>query len=251
MRKPLIAGNWKMNGTRQLVAAYRRVLMNADITRNVDVLVIPPFPYIGEMVRALLGSGVKVGAQTLNPRGAGAHTGEVSGVMLHELGAEYVLVGHSERRRLYKESEDEVFERASSAVSEQLCPILCVGETLEQHKSGNALAAVLHQVSSVIERLDARCLPWVSIAYEPVWAIGSGLTATPEQAQEVHAAIRGYLRQRDPGLAETIRLLYGGSMNAHNARRLLSQPDIDGGLIGGSSLRPEDFLSICHVAGQN
>lgn len=251
MRKPMIAGNWKMNGTRQLVAAYRKAFTDTDITDKVDVLLIPSFPYIGELVRALLGSGVKVGAQTLNPRGAGAHTGEVSGVMLHELGAEYVLIGHSERRRLYKESEDEIFARVNAAVSEQLHPILCVGETLEQHKSGNALSTVLHQVSSVMERLDARYLPWVSIAYEPVWAIGTGLTATPEQAQEVHAAIRGYLHEIDPEVAETTRLLYGGSMNAHNARRLLAQPDIDGGLIGGSSLRTEDFLSICHVAGQN
>lgn len=249
MRKPLIAGNWKMNGTRQLVSAYRKAFSDAPITEQVDILLIPSFPYIGELVRALRGTGVKVGAQTLNPRGAGAHTGEVSGVMLHELGAEYVLVGHSERRRLYKESEAEVFARVSAAVSEQLHPILCVGETYEQHQAGQAISTVLHQVSSVMESLDARYLSQVSIAYEPVWAIGTGLTATPIEAQSIHAAIRDYLRHLDPQLADSMRLLYGGSMNGRNAHELFAQPDIDGGLIGASSLRTEEFLSICHAAG--
>lgn len=249
MRKPLIAGNWKMNGTRQLVAAYRKAFSDAQIASQVDILLIPSFPYIGELVRALRGTGVKVGAQTLNPRGAGAHTGEVSGVMLHELGAEYVLVGHSERRRLYKESEDEVFARVNAAVSEQLHPIICVGETYEQHQAGRAVGTVLHQISSVLESLDARYLPQISIAYEPVWAIGTGLTATPEQAQSIHASIRDYLWHLDPQLAENMRLLYGGSMNGRNAHELLAQPDIDGGLIGASSLRTDEFLSICHAAG--
>lgn len=249
MRKPLIAGNWKMNGTRQLVAAYRKAFSDTQITSQVDILLIPSFPYIGELVRALRGTGVKVGAQTLNPRGAGAHTGEVSGVMLHELGAEYVLVGHSERRRLYKESENEVFARVNAAVSEQLHPIICVGETYEQHQAGRAVSTVLHQISSVLESLDARYLPQIAIAYEPVWAIGTGLTATPEQAQSIHASIREYLWHLDPQLAETMRLLYGGSMNGRNAHELLAQPDIDGGLIGASSLRTDEFLSICHAAG--
>lgn len=249
MRTPLIAGNWKMNGSSQLIEEFARALEGFPLPPTVEVALLPPFPYILEMQRALGASGVKIGAQTLNPLRSGAHTGEVSGRMLKELGADYVLVGHSERRRLYRESDEDVYDRMVAALNEGLKPILCVGETLEERDAGDTERVVLRQVGKVMAPLEPEQRPLVTIAYEPVWAIGSGRTPSAEQAQEVMAAIRRYQGDFDAKLASGLRLLYGGSMNARNAQELLAQPDIDGGLIGGASLKVDDFLSICHAAG--
>ncbi|MDF9434543.1 triose-phosphate isomerase [Chromohalobacter israelensis] len=248
MRTPLIAGNWKMNGSSALVDAFGQAFADADLPESVEVVVHPPFPYLDAARRALAGGSVKLGAQTLNPLHAGARTGEVSGRMLKEFDVEYVLVGHSERRELYRESDDDVYDRLLAALNADLRPILCVGETLEARDAGRTRDVVLRQVGHALAPLEPAQRARVTIAYEPVWAIGTGRTATPEQAQEVMAAIREYQAGFDPALAQSMRLIYGGSMNAANAAELLAQPDIDGGLVGGASLKVDDFLAICHSA---
>ncbi|WP_043530881.1 triose-phosphate isomerase [Litchfieldella xinjiangensis] len=249
MRVPLIAGNWKMNGSAELVDAFGRAFADAQLPASLDVALFPPFPYLDAARRALAETPVKLGAQTLNPLASGAHTGEVSGGMLKELGVEYALAGHSERRQLYREDDEAVLDRLLAALSVSLTPVLCVGETLEERDANRTRDVVLRQVGYVMARLEPVQRRQVIIAYEPVWAIGTGRTATPEQAQEVMAAIREYQASFDRELADGLRLLYGGSMNASNAAELLSQPDIDGGLVGGASLKVDDFLAICQSAG--
>lgn len=249
MRSPLIAGNWKMNGSSALIDEFQRALEGASLPASVEVALLPPYPYLAEMKDKLGPHGVEVGAQSLNPLASGPHTGEVSGAMLSDLGVDVVLAGHSERRSLYHESDEDVLQRVHAALSAGLKPILCVGETLEERDSGKTIEVVLRQVGYVMAQLDAQQRSKVVIAYEPVWAIGTGRTATPEQAQEVMASIRDYQRSFDADLAQQLRLLYGGSMNAGNAAELLAQPDIDGGLIGGASLKINDFLTICEAAG--
>lgn len=249
MRTPLIAGNWKMNGSSTLIDEFHQAFSQTTLPDSVEIALLPPFPYINDMHNKVAQYGIKVGAQTLNPISHGAHTGEVSGRMLKELGVEYVLVGHSERRSLYHETDENVRDRAIAALNDGLKPILCVGETLEERDAGKTKDVVLRQVSKVMAPMEAEQRARMVIAYEPVWAIGSGLTPTPEQAQEVMAAIRDYQRGFDQELGENLRLLYGGSMNANNAATLLAQPDIDGGLIGGASLKIDDFLKICNAAG--
>lgn len=248
MRKPLIAGNWKMNGSAELVETFGRAFAEIDLM-SVDVAIHPPFPYLDAARQAFAATPLKLGAQTLNPLDSGARTGEVSGQMLAEFGVEYVLVGHSERRQLYQESDEQVCERVMAALSAGLKPVLCVGETLEERDAGRTEETVLRQVGYVMARLEPDQRRQVTIAYEPVWAIGTGRTATPEQAQQVMAAIRDYQAGFDHELANGLRLLYGGSMNAGNARELLAQQDIDGGLIGGASLKVDDFIAICQSAG--
>ncbi|MBZ9558281.1 MULTISPECIES: triose-phosphate isomerase [unclassified Modicisalibacter] len=249
MRMPLIAGNWKMNGSLTLVERFGEAFAEAGLSPSVEVCLIPPFPYLAAAQRALGGTPVMLGAQTLNPQHGGAHTGEVSGGMLREFGVDYVLVGHSERRALYRESDNDVYDRLLAALTAELRPILCVGETLEERDAGRTRDVVLRQVGAVMARLEPAQRAAVTIAYEPVWAIGTGRTATPEQAQEVMSEIRAYQAGFDRSLAEGMRLLYGGSMNADNAAELLAQPDIDGGLVGGASLKVDDFLAICQSAG--
>lgn len=249
MRTPLIAGNWKMNGSVELVEAFGRAFAEASLPASLEVAIFPPFPYFEVARRVLSRTPVSLGAQTLNPLHSGAHTGEVSGSMLKEFGVKYALAGHSERRRLYREGDEAVHDRLLAALSAGIQPILCVGETLEERDAGRTNDVVLRQVGYVMARLDPEQRAQVIIAYEPVWAIGSGRTATPEQAQEVMAAIREYQASFDRDLAAGLRLLYGGSMNAGNAAELLSQPDIDGGLVGGASLKVDDFLAICQSAG--
>lgn len=249
MRVPLIAGNWKMNGSTELVEAFGRVFSDVTLPASLDVAVFPPFPYFEAARRAFAETPVSLGAQTLNPLHSGAHTGEVSGRMLKEFGVQYALAGHSERRRLYREGDEAVYDRLLAALNEDIQPILCVGETLEERDAGRTNDVVLRQVGYIMARLEPDQRAKVIIAYEPVWAIGSGRTATPDQAQEVMAAIREYQASFDPDLAAGLRLLYGGSMNANNAVELLSQPDIDGGLVGGASLKVDDFLAICQSAG--
>ncbi|WP_404295676.1 triose-phosphate isomerase [Halomonas sp.] len=249
MRTPLLAGNWKMNGSVELVEAFGRAFAEAELPEGVEVAVFPPFPYLHAAQNAFADTSLRLGAQSLNPVHSGAHTGEVSGNMLCEFGVRYVLVGHSERRQLYREGDEEVFSRVLAALSVGLTPVLCVGESLEERDAGRTMEVVLRQVGFVMSRLEPEQRACVVIAYEPVWAIGTGRTATPAQAQEVMAGIRDYQASYNRELAEGLRLLYGGSMNAGNAGELLAQPDIDGGLVGGASLKVDDFLAICQSAG--
>ncbi|WP_290788493.1 triose-phosphate isomerase [Halomonas sp.] len=249
MRTPLLAGNWKMNGSAELVESFGRAFAEAKLPAGVEVVVFPPFPYLDAAQTAFAGTPLRLGAQSLNPLHSGAHTGEVSGRMLCEFGVRYALVGHSERRQLYREGDEEVFDRLLAALSVGLTPVLCVGESLEERDAGRTMEVVLRQVGFAMSRLEPAQRSLVVIAYEPVWAIGTGRTATPEQAQEVMAGIRDYQASYNRELAEGLRLLYGGSMNAGNAAELLAQPDIDGGLVGGASLKVDDFLAICQSAG--
>ena len=249
MRMPLIAGNWKMNGTLALIERFGQAFAEAGLAPSVEVALILPTPYLAAAQDALGATPVMLGAQTLNPEPSGAHTGEVSGAMLAEFGVRYVLVGHSERRSLYHEDDVGVLARVRAAIDAGLTPILCVGETLAERESGRSDAVVLSQLEAVFDSLDNDLHGRVVIAYEPVWAIGTGRTATPAQAQAVHAAIRNRLADYDTDLAAGLRLLYGGSMKADNAAELLAQPDIDGGLVGGASLKVDDFLAICQSAG--
>ncbi|MGM0639648.1 MAG: triose-phosphate isomerase, partial [Pseudomonadota bacterium] len=243
MRTPLLAGNWKMNGSVELVEAFGRAFAEAKLPEGVEVAIFPPFPYLDAAQRTFADTPLQLGAQSLNPQQSGAHTGEVSGSMLCEFGVRYALVGHSERRQLYREGDEAVFDRLLAALSVGLSPVLCVGESLEERDAGRTMEVVLRQVSVAMSRLEPAQRARVVIAYEPVWAIGTGRTATPAQAQEVMAGIRDYLASDNPELAEGLRLLYGGSMNAGNAGELLAQPDIDGGLVGGASLKVDDFLA--------
>ncbi|GHB12136.1 triose-phosphate isomerase [Salinicola rhizosphaerae] len=249
MRKPLIAGNWKMNGSKELVESFGRAFTDIDLPSPLEVVIHPPFPYLDAAREAFANSAIELGAQTLNPLHSGARTGEVSGQMLKEFGVAYVLVGHSERRQLYREDDEQVYDRVIAALSVGIKPILCIGETLEERDAGRTEEVVLRQVGYVMARLEPEQRREMTLAYEPVWAIGTGRTATPEQAQQVMAAIRGYQAGFDRELAAGLRLLYGGSMNAANARELLAQQDIDGGLIGGASLKVDDFTAICQSAG--
>jgi len=249
MRMPLIAGNWKMNGSLTLIEQFGKAFASVGLPSSVEVALMPPFPYLPAAQAAFAGTSLVLGAQTLNPAHSGAHTGEVSGRMLKEFGVEYALVGHSERRQLYREADEAVYDRLLAALGADIRPILCVGETLEERDAGRTRDVVLRQVGHVMARLEPEQRARVTIAYEPVWAIGTGRTATPEQAQEVMAAIREYQAGFDRELAAGLRLLYGGSMNAGNAAELVSQPDIDGGLVGGASLKVDDFIAICQSAG--
>ena len=249
MRTPLIAGNWKMNGSAALVEEFGRAFAETTLPTSLDVVILPPFPYLDIARHAFDGTPLRLGAQTLNPLESGARTGEVSGGMLKEFGVEYALVGHSERRQLFHESDEDVHDRLLAALGAGITPVLCVGETLEEREAGRTMEVVLRQAGHVMERLEAGQRQRVIIAYEPVWAIGTGRTATPQQAQEVMAGIRDYLAGFDRELAAGLCLLYGGSMNADNAAELLAQPDIDGGLVGGASLKVDDFLAICQSAG--
>ncbi|WP_148252538.1 triose-phosphate isomerase [Aidingimonas lacisalsi] len=250
MRKPLIAGNWKMNGSLSLIDRFGEACSETDLPLNVEVALMVPAPYLDAARRAFADTPMAWGGQTLHDQAAGAFTGEVSGPMLAEFEARYVLVGHSERRALFQEDDAAVLARVVAAVDVGLVPIVCVGETLEERDAGDTESVVLGQVDAVLAGLEARARERLVVAYEPVWAIGTGKTATPEQAQAVHASIRSHVNKTySEALAEGLRLLYGGSMKAANATELLTQPDIDGGLIGGASLQVDDFLAICQSAG--
>ena len=248
MRKILVAGNWKMNGSRQansdLVAG---VLAGLPSGEGVDVLVCPPYPYLASVLEAA-GSRIAVGAQDVSQEAAGAFTGEVSAAMLVDLGCRHVIVGHSERRALYHESSSLVASKFVAAQAAGLTPILCVGETLEEREAGRTESVIDEQVDAVLAAAGVAAFGSAVMAYEPVWAIGTGLTATPEQAQAVHAHIRTRLAGLDGAVAEGLQILYGGSVKGSNAAGLFAQPDIDGGLIGGASLAADDFLAIVAAA---
>ncbi|WP_226663288.1 triose-phosphate isomerase [Microbulbifer aggregans] len=245
MRTPLVAANWKMHGTqafaRQLLAELEKGFASSNC--SAQVLICPPFPYLS-LVGDAVGEGVALGAQNLSEQVSGAFTGEVSAEMLLDCGASYVLVGHSERRSLYGESNELVAEKFAAAKASGLIPVLCIGESLEQREAGKTLAVVAEQLAAITSLgLES---PWQDtvVAYEPVWAIGTGKTATPEQAQEVHRFIREQLGEA----GVSTQILYGGSVKADNAVELFAQQDIDGALVGGASLKAEEFVSICCAA---
>ena len=245
MRRILVAGNWKMHGSRQMVRDLLEGLKaGSDDRREVDMAVFPPFPYLGLAQELLEGATIDWGAQNLNPVAQGAHTGEVSAGMLRDFGCRYVLVGHSERRTLYGESDSDVAERFEAALAAGLEPVLCVGETLDERESGQTEAVVERQLDAVLNRSGVDSFGRAIVAYEPVWAIGTGKTASPEQAQAVHAFIRDKFAAQDDIIAGQLRILYGGSVNGSNAADLFAREDIDGGLVGGASLKVEDFLAI-------
>lgn len=244
MKKKLIAGNWKMNGSLASNEALLRAVLDgmAQQPPACDVAVAAPAPYLAQVQALTAGSALAVAAQDVSAHEAGAYTGEVSVAMLKDFSVRYVLVGHSERRQYHHENDSLVAIKAQRALAAGITPIVCLGETLQEREAGLTEAVVKRQLAAVIH-LNGHCISEIVVAYEPVWAIGTGLTATPEQAQEVHAVLRSQLVAATEQ-ADRIRLLYGGSMNAANAAALLAQPDIDGGLIGGASLKAPDFLQI-------
>jgi triosephosphate isomerase (TIM) len=249
MRARLVAGNWKMHGSLRanegLLEALKAGLRNSG---NVSTAVCAPFPYLAQISAALAGSAIEWGAQDLCEHDAGAFTGEVSGAMLAEFGCRFAIVGHSERRALYGEDDARVAAKFVAARRAGLTPILCVGETLEQRERGETEGVVGRQLDAVIAAAGAAALSGAVLAYEPVWAIGTGRNATPPQAQEVHAFVRARVAARDKALAAGLTILYGGSVKPGNAGELFAMPDIDGGLIGGASLVAADFIAICAAA---
>jgi len=246
MRNPIVAGNWKMNGSASFAAEMSQQMNVFAADLNVEVVLSPPSVYLSQVQQAA--ENYSTAAQNVHFAASGAFTGELSVSMLNDLGCEYVLVGHSERREMFAENEQFVAKKVAAVVSASLQPILCVGETLEQRHSGQAFAVVKQQLLSAISGLGLTA-DQIVVAYEPIWAIGTGETATPEQAQEMHSYIRGVLaKQVSAEMADKTRILYGGSVNAETASQLFSQPDIDGGLVGGASLKIEDFKNICSAA---
>lgn len=250
MRSKLVAGNWKMHG--ELI--QNRDLLNAIVSktkhlRRVDCAVCVPYPYLSQVQLALIGTHISWGAQNLSQHEKGAYTGEISGVMLADFGCRYVIIGHSERRVLYGEDSNLVASKFKAAQAAGLTPVLCVGETLEHRETGITEQVITEQLDAVIRLNGIDALAGSVLAYEPVWAIGTGKTATPQQAQDVHAFIRNKIAAQSHGTAANLKILYGGSVKAGNARELFAMPDIDGGLIGGASLDAVEFSSIC-AAGQ-
>ncbi|MEW5966527.1 MAG: triose-phosphate isomerase [Pseudomonadota bacterium] len=246
MRKKLVAGNWKMNGSLAENAALLAAVKPA--LAGIEAAVCVPFPYLAQAQAALAGSSIAWGAQNLSEQGKGAFTGEVSASMLLDFGCRYVIVGHSERRSLYGESDALVAKKYLAAQAAGLTPILCVGESLEERESGVTEQVVARQLDAVIAAAGVASLAKAVVAYEPVWAIGTGKTASPEQAQAVHAFIRGKIAGLDAAVAAGLVIQYGGSVKASNAAELMAQPDIDGGLIGGASLVADEFIAICRAA---
>jgi triosephosphate isomerase len=249
MRRPFVAGNWKMHGTRaenaQLVEALLLGLPNQP---PAEIVVCPPFVYLWEVSRLLKSSSIALGAQSVCAEGLGAFTGEVCATMLKDVGCEYLIVGHSERRAVYREDDALVARKFLAGQSHGMVPILCLGETLEEREKNQTDAVVSRQLEAVLNLAGVASLQSAVIAYEPVWAIGTGKNASPQQAQDVHAHIRSVVAARDAKIAADVRIVYGGSVKAANAREIFSMPDVDGGLIGGASLKADEFLKICAAA---
>lgn len=243
MRSLLVAGNWKMNASVAQTDTLVSALSEADLT--VDVAVFPPFPYLAQALTQSARSTVRVGAQDVAAQAAGAYTGEVSASMLADVGCSMALVGHSERRTLFAETNEQVLEKTKQLLANGLTAVVCIGETLAERKAGQEQAVVTEQLSLLLDQLSLFDWQQVVLAYEPVWAIGTGETATPEQAQAMHRFIRSLLQQKDEKTAQATRILYGGSVKAESAAELFAQPDIDGGLVGGASLDAAEFLAIC------
>ncbi len=250
MRRKIVAGNWKMNGSLQFAKKLMEdlSLISGELKGLVDVVVAPPFVFLSDVVKNK-GSEIGVASQNVSSFESGAFTGEISAEMLAEIGCQYCIVGHSERRALFGETDQVVSKKIEKLLEKNITPILCVGETLEQRDAGEALDIIRSQLDIALRDLNNQQLERVVVAYEPVWAIGTGKTATPEQAQSVHGFIREELAVKSKLVAELMPIIYGGSVNATNAKELFSMADIDGGLIGGASLKFEDFAEICRAIG--
>lgn len=248
MRRKIVAGNWKLHGSRHFANELVAAIAAALPASGVDVLVLPPLPYVGELVRTFEGRDVLFGAQDISANEKGAYTGEVSAAMLVDIGARYGLVGHSERRQYHAESDALIARKFVAAKHAGLVPILCVGESLHEREAEQTEYRIETQLAAIFEQAGPQAFAGAVIAYEPVWAIGTGRTATPAQAQAVHAFIRGEVAARDATIAGSLSILYGGSCKPDNAAELFAQPDVDGGLIGGASLVASDFLAIVAAA---
>jgi triosephosphate isomerase len=248
MRAKLIVGNWKMNGSRTANVTLLEGIVAGLDNAPAACAVCVPAPYLQQCEEVLAGTPLAWGAQDVSVHACGAYTGEVCAQMLAEFACRYVIVGHSERRAYHREDNALVAKKAQAVLAEGMTPIVCVGETLEEREAGATAQVVGAQLDAVLEALDAAAVRKIVVAYEPVWAIGTGRNATPEMAQEVHAQLRAQLKARNAEAAEVVPILYGGSMKPENAKDLLAQPDIDGGLIGGAALKAEDFLAIIHAA---
>lgn len=245
MRKKIVAGNWKMNTDLNQAIDLVQQIRLSDYNKNSLLLIFPPFPFLYSIVEATNNSVIQVGAQNCSKHKNGAYTGEVSAQMLNSVGVKYVLVGHSERRTYFNETNQELAEKINECLSNQLIPIYCCGELLEDRTNQNHFEVVKYQLSEGLFHLSIEQIRSIVIAYEPVWAIGTGVTASPEQAQEMHLFIRQFMAKKfGENLANSISILYGGSCNPSNAKELFALPDVDGGLIGGASLKPQDFVSI-------
>jgi triosephosphate isomerase len=248
MRRKLVAGNWKMHGSLAVNAELLQGVRSGAAGLKAEVAVCVPYPYLAQARQALDGSAVVWGAQDVSEHAQGAYTGEVSAAMLADFSCRYAIIGHSERRSYYGDTDAVVAAKFEAAQQGGLVPILCVGETLDEREKNITADVVTRQLDAVIARCGVAALAKAVVAYEPVWAIGTGRTATPQQAQEVHALIRARVARDDAAVAGGLRILYGGSMKPNNAAELMAQPDIDGGLIGGASLVAADFIAICAAA---
>jgi triosephosphate isomerase (TIM) len=249
MRRRLVAGNWKMHGNRAANAALlEAIVAGLEDAGNVECAVCPPYPYLVQVADRLRGTALACGAQDVSEHAQGAYTGDVSAAMLADCGCRYVIVGHSERRQLCGESDARVAAKFAAARSAGMTPILCVGETLAEREAGKTESTVARQLDAVLSGAGAGAFAQAVLAYEPVWAIGTGRNATPEQARDVHAFLRSRVAEKDAGAARELRILYGGSVKAANAAALFAMPEVDGGLIGGASLVATEFLAIARAA---
>ena len=246
MRQPLIMGNWKMNGSREEGMQLAKALADGLVAGSQEVAVCVPFVYLSDVRGVLASSPIALGAQNVADQASGAYTGEISAAMLADCDCKYALVGHSERRSYYGDTNQTVASRFCQAQKQNVIPVLCVGETLEEREQNRTFQVVDEQLDAVIEAAGIEAFAKAVIAYEPVWAIGTGKTASDEQAQEVHQYIRQRIAERNPAIAEKVQILYGGSVKPDNAKALFAMPDIDGGLVGGASLDAKGFLQICH-----
>jgi triosephosphate isomerase (TIM) len=248
MRRRIVAGNWKLHGTRAFATALVAEVAAGVPVEGVELLVLPPLPYLGDLIEDFEGKPLAFGAQDVSSNENGAYTGEVSASMLVDVGARYGLCGHSERRQYHQESSELVARKFRAALDAGLCPVLCMGERLEQRDAGQAEEVIAGQLQPVLDLVGVEGFADAVVAYEPVWAIGTGRTASPEQAQAMHAFIRRQIAGHDARIADSLPILYGGSVKPDNAGALFSQPDVDGGLIGGASLVAADFLAIARAA---
>ena len=248
MRRRIVAGNWKLHGDRKFACALLEEIAAVAAPAGVEQIVLPPLPYLSELVEHFAERGLQFGAQDVSANQQGAYTGEVSAAMLLDVGARYGLVGHSERRQYHRESSEQVAAKFFAAKAAGLTPILCVGESLHEREAGQTEWRIEEQLEPIFALGGTQALDGAIVAYEPVWAIGTGRTASPEQAQAVHAFIRGEIAARDAKIAGSLPILYGGSVKPDNAAALFSQPDVDGGLVGGASLVARDFLAIAAAA---
>lgn len=251
MRNTLVAGNWKLNGSKASIAELLKGILvgmsDGSVKPNTEVAVCAPYIYIPQVQEILKGTAIAFGSESISEHDSGAFTGEISGPMLNDFSCEYAIVGHSERRSIFGEKDADTANKFAAARKHGIKPILCVGELLEEREQGITETVVARQLDAVIDLEGVEALANGVIAYEPVWAIGTGMTASPQQAQDVHAFIRGKIAALNADVAEKVQILYGGSVNGGNADELFAMPDIDGGLIGGAALKAEDFLAICRA----